>query len=140
MLGLRICICATPTAQKDGDRDSNLLVLPTVITASSVEPTFKIRLKDGLASFPVIPGISGGIILDLLRSNIIKDVFTITDEQAIDMAHQLAEREGLFCGISSGANVLAALQVADTLGKDARAVTVLPDSRDRYLSLEKYTT
>jgi cysteine synthase A len=72
--------------------------------------------------------------------NLVNGVISVTDKEAIDMAHQLAEKEGLFCGMSSGANVLAALQVAQKLGKGARVVTVLPDSRDRYLSLEKYTT
>lgn len=104
------------------------------------EPISKYRLSGGLENFKIIPGITDGIIVDIFKSNILAGVFTITDKEAIDMAHQLAEKEGLFCGMSSGANVLAALRVAETLGKGARIVTVLPDSRDRYLSLEKYTT
>ncbi len=89
---------------------------------------------------PIIPGITDGIIVDILQDQIVTGVISVTDRQAIDMAHELSEKEGLFCGMSSGANVCAALQVARTLGKDARVVTVLPDNRDRYLSLEKYTT
>jgi len=105
-----------------------------------VEPAASPHLRNGLEDIPVIPGITDGITIDILKANMLTDVISVTDEEAIDMAHQLAEKEGLFCGMSSGANVLAALQVARKLGKGARVVTVLPDNRDRYLSLEKYTT
>jgi cysteine synthase A len=98
------------------------------------------HLQVGLDKFPIVPGINDGIIVDILKANIVTGVFSVTDKEAIDMAHRLAEEEGLFCGMSSGANVLVAMQVAAKLGKGARVVTVLPDSRDRYLSLEKYTT
>jgi cysteine synthase A len=60
--------------------------------------------------------------------------------QAIDMAHRLATQEGLFCGVSSGANVAVALKVAERVGPGARVATVLPDSRDRYLTQEQYIT
>lgn len=90
--------------------------------------------------YPVIPGISDGIILDIWASELVDRQIFITDEQAIDMAHQLSEKEGIFCGMSSGANVLASTQIAAELGSGKRIVTVLPDSRDRYLEVEKYTT
>jgi cysteine synthase A len=91
-------------------------------------------------TYPMIPGISDGIIPEIFESGLLDDVMTITDEAAIDMAHQLAEKEGMFCGMSSGANVLASTRVAAELGEGARIVTILPDSRDRYLEVEKYTT
>jgi len=91
-------------------------------------------------NYPIIPGVSDGIILDIFESGLVDEVISITDEEAIDMAHQLAEKEGMFCGISSGANVLACTRVADELDEGARIVTILPDSRDRYLEVEKYTT
>jgi len=90
--------------------------------------------------YPIIPGVSDGIILEIFESGLVDEVIPITDEAAIDMAHQLAEKEGMFCGISSGANVLACTRVAAELGEGARIVTILPDSRDRYLEVEKYTT
>jgi cysteine synthase A len=90
--------------------------------------------------YPIIPGISDGIILDIWESGLVDRQIFITDEQAINMAHQLAEKEGIFCGMSSGANVLASTQIAAELGSGKRIVTVLPDSRDRYLEVEKYTT
>jgi cysteine synthase A len=105
-----------------------------------VEPAASPFLLTGLDDIPIVPGITDGIVVDISKMNLVNGVISVTDKEAIDMAHQLAEKEGLFCGMSSGANVLAALQVAQKLGKGARVVTVLPDSRDRYLSLEKYTT
>jgi cysteine synthase A len=64
----------------------------------------------------------------------------VEEGEAIEMTHRLCREEGLFCGISSGANVLAALQVARELDRGQRVVTVLVDSRDRYLFTEKFTT
>jgi cysteine synthase A len=90
--------------------------------------------------YPLIPGISDGIIPEIWDSGLVDRVLSITDEQAIDTAHLLAEREGIFCGMSSGANVLACTLIARELKPGARLVTILPDSRDRYLEVEKYTT
>ncbi len=90
--------------------------------------------------FPMIPGISDGIIPDIWESGLVDRVVEITDREAIEYAHKLAQQEGIFCGMSSGANVLAGIRIAEELGPGKRIVTVLPDSRDRYLEVEKYTT
>ncbi len=90
--------------------------------------------------YPMIPGISDGIIPEIWESGLVDRVLSISDEEAIHTAHQLAEREGIFCGMSSGANVLACTRIAAELQPGARLVTILPDSRDRYLEVEKYTT
>ncbi|MDP2949162.1 MAG: pyridoxal-phosphate dependent enzyme, partial [Chloroflexota bacterium] len=58
------------------------------------------------------------------------------DEDAFAMAKRLARDEGLLAGISAGANVFAALKVAKRLGAGKRVVTILPDSGERYLSME----
>jgi cysteine synthase A len=87
-----------------------------------------------------VPGISDGFIKQLVEGDLVDRVISITNEEAIEMAHQLAEQEGIFAGISSGANVAAALVIAKERGPGARIVTVLPDSRDRYLEVELYTT
>ncbi len=110
------------------------------IEIHAVEPASSPHLKAGLEEILIIPGITDGLLVDILKADFLASVISVTDKDAIEMAHQLAEKEGLFCGMSSGANVLAALEVAKSLGKGARVVTVLPDSRDRYLTLEKYTT
>lgn len=91
-------------------------------------------------SYPIIPGISDGIIPQIFNSEYLDEVISISDEEAIRQAHELAENEGIFCGMSSGANVAACLQVARKLGPGKRVITILPDSRDRYLEVEKYTT
>ncbi len=90
--------------------------------------------------YPMIPGISDGIIPQIWESGLVDRQIFVTDDEAIDMAHQLSQKEGIFCGMSSGANVFASLQIAEELGPDKRIVTILPDSRDRYLEVEKYTT
>ena len=92
------------------------------------------------ADHEFIPGISDGFIKQLVEGELVDRVISVTNEDAIDMAHQLAEREGIFAGMSSGANVVAALAIARERGPRSRVVTVLPDSRDRYLDVELYTT
>ena len=64
----------------------------------------------------------------------------VSDKDAITMAHRLVTEEGLFSGISAGANVLVALQEAKKLGPDGIVATILPDNMDRYLSSEHFTT
>jgi len=66
---------------------------------------------------------------------VIDEVITVEDEEAYEMAKYLAKKEGILVGISSGANVAAALKVAQKLGPDARVVTVAPDHAERYLSI-----
>ncbi len=91
-----------------------------------------------------VPGFSndvtGGIIEEMMKSDLIDKVFKVSNEEAIVMADRLVEEEGLFCGVSSGANVHVALKIAEELGTGKRVATLLPDSRDRYLTEKKYTT
>jgi cysteine synthase A len=65
-------------------------------------------------------------------------VVTVTDDQAYQTAKLLAKREGLLVGISSGANVFAAQKVAQDLGPGKNIVTILCDTGERYISIEKY--
>ena len=104
-----------------------------------VEPAGK-AMMGAPEDYPLIEGISDGIIPEIFESKLVDRVISITDADAIDMAHQMAQKEGIFCGISSGANVLASTMVAKEIGEGKRIVTVLPDNRDRYLEVEKYTT
>ena len=89
---------------------------------------------------PIVPGLSGGITVDLKASGIVDEVICLDDQAAIQMAHRLAQEEGIFCGISSGANVAAAVLAAERLGPGKRIVTCLCDSRDRYFYHEAYIT
>jgi cysteine synthase A len=106
----------------------------------AVEPAGAPWIGGGRESIPMIEGITDGLLLDILDQKVADEVIPVTDKDAIDMAHQLAEKEGLFCGMSGGANVFAALQVAGRLGTGKTVVAILTDSRDRYLSLERYIT
>ncbi len=104
-----------------------------------VEPAGK-AMMGAPEEYPMIPGISDGIIPKIFASGIVERVISISDQEAIDMAHDLTKKEGIFCGMSSGANVLACVRLAEEMGPGTRIVTVLADSRDRYLEVEKYTT
>jgi cysteine synthase A len=73
-----------------------------------------------------------------LNRTIIDRVITVTDDEAYQTAKGLAKKEGLLVGISSGANVIAAQKVARDLGPGKNVVTVLCDTGERYISIEKY--
>jgi cysteine synthase A len=118
---------------KKANKDSKIVAIEP---ASSKLPLLKEYQKLGKI---VRTEVAGGIISDIIEAGIVDEILQVTDEEAIAMAHRLVREEGLFCGISSGANVLAALKLAKTIGK-GNIVTVLPDSMDRYLSEEHYTT
>lgn len=91
-----------------------------------------------------IPGqgdeVTGGIIEEMMDSGLIDEVVKVTNDDAIAMSDRLVKEEGLFCGVSSGANVYLALRLAKDLRGGKRVATVLPDSRDRYLTQKRYTT
>ena len=81
----------------------------------------------------MIPGIGPDFVPPLLDGVIIDSVTRVSDSQANEMALRLAREEGLLAGISSGANVVAAIQVAEDLGPGKTVVTLLPDTGERYL-------
>ena len=87
-----------------------------------------------------IPGVGGLIVEEMEKRGIVDEIFLINDKDAIEMAHRLCEEEGLFCGMSSGANVHVALQVAQKIGNGQNIVTILPDNRYRYFAVEHFTT
>ena len=104
----------------------------------AVEPEASAVLS-GKASGPhKIQGIGAGFIPKILNKNIIDEIITVKDEDAFNISKALAKEEGLFVGISSGANVWVALKVAKILGKTKKIVTILPDTGERYFSMEQY--
>jgi len=74
------------------------------------------------------------LIETMLEKGLPDEVVAVTDRDAREMAYRLCSEEGFFCGMSSGANVCAAIETAKKLGRDANVVTVLVDRRDRYFS------
>ena len=104
------------------------------ITIWAVEPEDAAILSGGSIGTHVQMGIGDGIIPPILNQNIYNDVCIITDEEALQTSKDLAAKEGIMCGISSGTNVAAAIKMAKKLGKGKRIVTVLPDTAERYFS------
>ena len=100
----------------------------------AVEPENAAILSGGSIGTHIQMGIGDGIIPEILNQKIIDDVCIIKDEEALQTAKDLASKEGIMCGISSGTNVAAALRLAKKLGKGKRVVTVLPDTAERYFS------
>jgi cysteine synthase A len=74
------------------------------------------------------------LIEDILEKNLLDYEIVVKNEDAKNMADRLCQEEGLFCGMSSGANVYAAIEMGKRLGKGSRIVTVLVDRRDRYFA------
>jgi len=115
--------------------------IPGVLIVGAEPASAKYPLSEGYTRVPgTSDDVCGGIIEEMLNSGIVDRVEKVGNEQAIAMSDRLVREEGLFCGISSGANVYLALKVAKQLGPGKNVVTVLPDHRDRYLSEKKYTT
>ncbi len=104
----------------------------------AVEPASSPVLSGGRAGPHKIQGIGAGFIPKVLNRAVIDWIEKVDDDDAYRMAKRLAEEEALLVGISSGANVVAAIRVAQQLGADKTVVTVLPDRGDRYFSIEKY--
>ncbi|HTK87598.1 MAG TPA: cysteine synthase A [Nitrospiraceae bacterium] len=104
----------------------------------AVEPSGSPVLSGGDPGPHKIQGIGAGFVPKVLNRSLLDGVVTVTDDQAYQTAKLLAKREGLLVGISSGANVFAAQKVAQELGTGKNVVTVLCDTGERYISIEKY--
>ncbi|MBZ4645103.1 MAG: cysteine synthase [Clostridia bacterium] len=104
------------------------------IKVIAVEPEASPVISGGKPGPHKLQGIGAGFIPEVLNKNIIDEVIKIADEDAFITARKLASQEGILVGISSGAAVNAALQMAKKLGKGKRVVVVAPDTGERYLS------
>jgi len=100
-----------------------------------VEPARSPLLSQGRAGPHGIPGLGASFVPPILDRHILDEVIAVGDKEALEMASSLARKEGLLVGPSSGANVFAALQVAQRLGPKKRVATVLPDSGEKYVAL-----
>jgi cysteine synthase A len=104
----------------------------------AVEPAGSPVLSGGDPGPHKIQGIGAGFIPQVLNRKILDRIIKVTDDEAYQTAKQLSKQEGLLVGISAGANVFAAQQVAEELGPGKNVVTVLCDTGERYISIEKY--
>ena len=110
------------------EHDPNILVV-------AVEPAASPVLAGGKAGLTGIQGIGASFVPTVLNRDIYDELIAVTDEEAYEMTLRLTKEEGLLVGISAGANVHAALQVAERLGTGKRVVTTLCDTGERYLSV-----
>jgi cysteine synthase A len=104
----------------------------------AVEPENSAILSGKPAGVHRIQGIGAGFIPRVLNRNVIDEVLTVNDEAAFDTARKLAREEGLLAGVSSGAAIWAALKVAKALGVQKTVVVFLPDTGERYFSMQQY--
>ena len=104
------------------------------MTIWAVEPENAAILSGGSIGTHIQMGIGDGVIPAILNQNIYDDLCIVNDDEALQASKDLAAKEGIMCGISSGTNVAAAIKLAKKLGRGKRVVTVLPDTAERYFS------
>ena len=110
------------------------------LTGVAVEPADSAVLAGGKPGPHKIQGIGAGFIPPILQQDLIDSVIGVSNEDAVETAKTLASAEGLLLGISSGAAVWAAMQLAkDSANKGKTIVTILPDTGERYLSTDLFT-
>jgi len=108
------------------------------IKVVAVEPAKSPVLSGGEPGPHKIQGIGAGFTPDIYDSSVIDEIVQITDEEAFDIAKRMAKEEGILVGISTGANVAAAIKIAKKLGKGKKVVTVAPDGGEKYISMGIY--
>ncbi|MYB65317.1 cysteine synthase A [Candidatus Poribacteria bacterium] len=104
----------------------------------AVEPLVSSVLSGGKPGPTRIDGLGAGMVPEVLNVDIIDDVIAVSEEIAYQTMKDISRIEGLLVGMSSGANVFAALQIAKEFGRGKTIVTILPDTGERYFSLSRY--
>lgn len=108
------------------------------IKVYALEPAESPVLKEGKAGKHKIQGISAGFIPKTLDQDVYDGIIEVTSDDAIKTAQEVGHLEGFLPGISAGANIYGAIELAKKLGKGKKIVTVAPDGGDRYLSTELF--
>lgn len=104
----------------------------------ALEPAESPVLKEGKGGKHKIQGISAGFVPKVLDQDVYDGIVEVKSDDAIAMARQVAHQEGILVGISAGANIKGAIEIAKQLGAGKKVVTVSPDGGDRYLSTELF--
>ncbi len=119
---------------------TSLLKYNDRILTIAVEPAESAVLSGKPSGSHTIEGIGIGFIPPLWQPELVNEIMTVTSEEAKVMARRLAREEGIFAGTSTGANVVAAIRVAQRLGPGATVATIIIDSGLRYLSTDVYAS
>jgi cysteine synthase A len=117
---------------KNEIKDKKILIV-------AVEPTDSPVLSGGTPASHKIQGIGAGFIPEVLNKKIIDEIVTVKNEDAFSTSRRLVREEGIFAGISSGAALWAALEIAKDLPKEKKIVVILPDTGERYLSTDLFS-
>lgn len=104
----------------------------------ALEPAESPLLKEGHGGKHKIQGISAGFIPKVLDKDVYDGIVEISSDDAIATAREVAHKEGILVGISAGANIKGAIELAKKLGKGKKVITVSPDGGDRYLSTDLF--
>lgn len=108
------------------------------IKVVAVEPHNSPVISGGKAAAHKIQGIGAGFVPEVYEKDVVDEVMTITDEESYEYARRFGAEEGVLVGISSGANIAAAIKIAKKLGKGKKVVTVAPDGGEKYISTGLY--
>ena len=104
----------------------------------AVEPEKSPVLSGGEPGPHKIQGIGAGFTPDIYDSSVVDEIIQISDEEAFDITKRMAKEEGILVGISTGANIAAAIKIAKKIGKGKKVVTVAPDGGEKYISMGIY--
>ncbi|MCY9014961.1 cysteine synthase A [Bacillus inaquosorum] len=104
----------------------------------AVEPSDSPVLAGGKPGPHKIQGIGAGFVPDILNTEVYDEIFPVKNEEAFEYARRAAREEGILGGISSGAAIYAAIQVAKKLGKGKKVLAIIPSNGERYLSTPLY--
>ena len=104
----------------------------------AVEPADSPVLSGGKAGPHKIQGIGAGFIPEIYNEKVVDDIIRVTNEDTLETSRSLARKEGILAGISSGANMWAALQVAHRAGTEKLVLVILPDTGERYISTDLF--
>lgn len=108
------------------------------IKVVAVEPEKSPVLSGGEPGPHKIQGIGAGFVPDIYDGSVVDEIVKISDEEAFEMAKLMAKEEGVLVGISTGANIAAAIKIAKKVGKGRKIVTVSPDGGEKYISMGIY--
>lgn len=104
----------------------------------AVEPSDSPVLSGGKPGPHKIQGIGAGFVPDILNTEVYDEIFPVKNEEAFEYARRAAREEGILGGISSGAAIYAAIEVAKKLGKGKKVLAIIPSNGERYLSTPLY--